>query len=548
MLIVGGTAAGASVAAASTVVVDGFFSVSYVAGPGEANQVTVRPVDEDTLHFVDLGATIDAGRGCQRIDLRAVQCSAETGGRFTNVALDAGDMDDTVTLSVLIGVALPVEGLVLRAEGGAGDDVLRVPEGVLDDRPQLVGVLDGGVGDDRLWGGAGNDTLDGGGGRDELYGGRGNDWLSDGDRDEAVDQTAPGPDILDGGSGGEDPWQTTVPAGDRVSYYRRTSPVSVDLRVEMPSGEEGEGDRIVDIEAVEGGKADDALHGGDGDGQLAGGPGDDVLAGGVADEHIDGDTGDDLITGDAGDDWVDGGSGDDRVRGGHGNDLLWGDGGSDRLFGDAGRDSVYGKQGHDRLLGGLDRDALSGGRDEDVLKCGPDTDDVVAPQRDLVPASCERIAFHKRSYEEYVPDVGMTVAAHPSWRPRSWLALRIACPWSQDLETGGARRRASPAGGGLKIRARRGRRALLAQASIPDEPRACAPARRLAGLRVRAPLTPLGRRLSGRADGVLATVWFRARVKVPGAHQRVQFRATWTIHLKRPQSRPTRPLAASPSS
>ena len=83
-----------------------------------------------------------------------------------------------MTLSVPSGIAGLLGGgeLGLKANGGAGDDVLRVAD-ALSDRPRTWSALNGGIGDDRLWGGTGDDRLDGGGGRDELYGGRGRDRL-----------------------------------------------------------------------------------------------------------------------------------------------------------------------------------------------------------------------------------------------------------------------------------------------------------------------------------------------------------------------------------
>jgi len=106
-----------------------------------------------------------------------------------------------------------------RADGGAGDDVLRGGRG--SDRflggegnDQLLGNagtdwLDGGSGHDAVWGGVGNDQVMGGDGNDKLFGddgtdglwgGLGNDRLSGGTGNDAL-QGEKGNDWFDGGTG-----------------------------------------------------------------------------------------------------------------------------------------------------------------------------------------------------------------------------------------------------------------------------------------------------------------------------------------------------------
>jgi Ca2+-binding RTX toxin-like protein len=531
VLIITAAVDGAGLASASTVAIDGSV-LRYVAAAGEQNQLTITPSDESTLQVVDLGASIEAGNGCRQVDVHQVQCTGEDGGDLYNIEVEAGDMDDAVTLSVPSGIAgLLVEELGLNANGGAGDDVLRLAD-ALSDRPRTWSALNGGIGDDRLWGGTGDDRLDGGGGRDELYGGRGTDRLTDGDKDGALDETAPGPDLLDGGSGASTR-QSSLPEADSVSYSERTNSVSVDLRRELPNGEEGEDDRIVRVEGVGGGQGNDTLHGSELSGGLFGGPGDDVIIGDAGDQEIGGDAGDDRLTGGSGDDWVHAGSGDDRVWGGPGHDLISGGNGRDRLSGDAGRDELDGENGVDRVLGGSGHDSVTGGTGEDVLRCGSDTDDVIEPRRDLLPASCERIAFYNHGGVDEGLEIRTTVATHLSWRPWPWPALRIGCPWWTSGGSDDARRHVGPAGE-LVVKARRVGRPLLARARFSDAALTCATGHS-GGLLVRARLTKIGQRLASRQKGVLATLWLRVRVVIPeepgeGAH----FRAAWTTHLSRP--------------
>lgn len=91
-----------------------------------------------------------------------------------------------------------------RADGGAGDDVLRGGRGV----DQLIG----GDGGDRLYGGAGTDSLRGGLGHDELHGGAGNDALH-GEKGNDWFDGAAGRDTLVGGDG----MDLEVDIGDRFA-------------------------------------------------------------------------------------------------------------------------------------------------------------------------------------------------------------------------------------------------------------------------------------------------------------------------------------------
>ena len=191
--------------------------------------------------------------------------------------------------------------------GGEGDD-----------------VLDGGGGNDVLYGGDGNDTLTGGsssggkntviGGHDELHGGAGADALFGGADDDVLDGGI-GDDVLDGGAGAD-----SIDGGDGVdqaSYALSDEAVQVDLGSGVNSGGFAEGDRLENIENLEGSAHDDTLTGDSGANVLSGGGGDDVLTGGA---------GDDTLHGGAGDDVMDGGDGADHfvLMIAQGNDVVAG--------------------------------------------------------------------------------------------------------------------------------------------------------------------------------------------------------------------------------
>ena len=145
-------------------------------------------------------------------------------------------------------------------DGGAGDDMIYGLGG--DD------YLKGGVGDDFLDGGEGSDIAFGEIGNDFLAGGVGKDYLKGG----------VGDDFLDGGEG-----------NDKVY---------------------GDADN-------------DFLFGGAGNDHLNGGDGEDTLDGGEGNDYLNGGAGDDVLFGGAGDDELIGGSGIDSLHGGLGSDTYW---------------------------------------------------------------------------------------------------------------------------------------------------------------------------------------------------------------------------------
>ncbi|MET0119288.1 MAG: retention module-containing protein, partial [Sedimenticola sp.] len=191
-------------------------------------------------------------------------------------------------------------------------------------------LLDGGSGNDYLYGRGGDDVLEDGTGRDRLYGDAGNDVLRGG-----IDN-----DVLYGGEG-----------------------------VDSLYGEEG-ADTLrggAGEDTLEGGTGRDRLYGDDGNDTLRGGADNDRLYGGEGADTLHGGTGNDLLSGQGGDDLLYGEEGADTLRGGAGADTLEGAAGRDRLYGDAGNDTLRGGADNDRLYGGAGTDTLYGGTGNDVL-------------------------------------------------------------------------------------------------------------------------------------------------------------------------------------
>jgi len=133
-----------------------------------------------------------------------------------------------------------------RAEGGAGDDVLR--------GGSAADELMGGAGNDQVFGEGGNDTVDAGGGNDSIRGGLGDDRLMGGD----------GQDALQGDDGNDRVWG-------------------------------GIGDDWID-----GGRGNDSVFGEGGADTLLGGSGNDALNAGEGNDRLDGELGTDQLVGGGG--------------------------------------------------------------------------------------------------------------------------------------------------------------------------------------------------------------------------------------------------------
>jgi len=268
----------------------------------------------------------------------------------------------------------------------------------------LVDILNGGTGDDVMWGLSGNDTLQGFGGEDFLYGGSGHDILNGG----------AGNDFIYGGSG-----------FDIANYAHAIAAMNVDLATGRASGGDGI-DYLYSIENVKGSTFGDRLTGDDLANTLLGEAGNDVLMGGAGDDRLIGGLNNDALDGGSGNDLLDGGDGNDRyiiagpgsmgptitdssgidtidvstatgvaifnlasggtvagrsatvvsssviekfigtsfgdqvtgnlavndIRGGDGNDTIRGLDGGDMLYGEGGHDLLVGGAGNDRLDGG----------------------------------------------------------------------------------------------------------------------------------------------------------------------------------------------------
>ncbi len=186
--------------------------------------------------------------------------------------------------------------------------------------------IEGGHGDDTIFGhddndliagDAGNDTLDGGFDDDTITGGEGHDTIIGGE----------GSDAIDGGAGGD-------------TIYGGLSPAFPDS-LNIPDDTDLVQDNGMDV--IHGGTGDDTIFGQDDDDSIHGDDGDDTLDGGIDEDALFGDAGSDTLTGGQGNDTLDGGQDDamaDMLAGNDDRDSFTGVGAGDSADGGTGGDDV----------------------------------------------------------------------------------------------------------------------------------------------------------------------------------------------------------------
>jgi hypothetical protein len=346
------------------------YHLDYRAGPGEANRLAVTGSGA-SLRVEDSGAPLAPGANCRGDGPNAVVCSpgqTQPGvpARVIWTQFDLGDGDDRLALGELgarvvagagddevvatgapidvdggpgadvmrgllgsrvsyadrtAGVAVTQDGQANDGEagehddvgpgfstviGGAGDDELHL------DGPADAGLVEGGAGNDRLFGASSaRERLDGGAGDDRLHGLDGTDDLRGG----------PGADVLRGGAD----------LDYLAEYPQNDGPIDVSLDDRPGDGTAGENDDVgSDVEVVHGTRFADRL---------------------VGSENAD------QLYGVYGADSIDGRGGDDG---------LYGDG---RIVGGPGRDRIVAYAASSPPVGGTSVDALDGEPDE--IWCGP---------------------------------------------------------------------------------------------------------------------------------------------------------------------------------
>ncbi len=260
-----------------------------------------------------------------------------------NRDLDIGEIENVENIIYADGTVSAPDNGGSEAPPSAGDNTLTsIIFG--DDTSE---VLDGGAGDDTIFGlggddliiggrdslasrdinntiaiadledqtesDDGNDTLYGGDGNDTILGGQGNDILDGGNGDDVM-SGQDGADVFRGGAG-----------SDTVDYSRESPfQLLVNLETNVASGGTASGDTFYSIENLIG--SDDRI---------------DRFVGNASDNHFWGQGGGDYFTG---------GAGNDMLDGGRDGDILYGEDGDDTIIGGAGQDYMNGGDGIDTVV------------------------------------------------------------------------------------------------------------------------------------------------------------------------------------------------------
>ena len=266
-------------------------------------------------------------------------------------------------------------------------------------------TLAGLAGSDTLKGLAGDDLLIGGAGADVLIGGAGIDTASYttspqgvtinlvtglGFGGDATGDTLQSIENLQGSAFSDtfianaDPNRLDGSGGvDTVSYVQSSAGVNVNLSTGLGSGGFASGDRLINIENIEGSDFDDTLVGDSQINVLNGRGGNDVLEGRAGKDTLIGGAGFDTVsyatssTGvviDLSTGSASGGDADgdilieiEGLSGSQFSDTLIGDNNANTLSGLGGNDVLQGRGGNDRLNGGAGNDSIDGGTDIDTV-------------------------------------------------------------------------------------------------------------------------------------------------------------------------------------
>ena len=318
---------------------DGVPDFAYVTGTGAHDLITLTDLG-DGVTAVQIDAFFDSDMTeLIRRDSYTITQGIETEGR---IVIDSSVGDDVVQIDAAVSSSLLVHA-------GQGDD-----------------VIEGGSGNDRLYGEDGNDVVSGGAGHDWLIGGNGSDLLNgNGGADLAVG--GEGDDTIHGHAGND--LLLGNDGDDRLFGEFGNDWLFGGAGNDFLTGGFGNdflwGGHGNDLLAGNAGR--DRLDGGTGNDRLDGGFGNDRLLGGLGDDRLDGGNGNDVLHGHDGNDILRGGNGNDRLHGGNGDDFLDGQAGNDRMFGDRGNDIMLGGDGNDIMLGGSGNDIMAGQDGDDVM-------------------------------------------------------------------------------------------------------------------------------------------------------------------------------------
>ena len=284
-------AATAVAAAGGTATTD--TAIRFVGLGSAVNNLTVSGFGPDRFLLTDT-LPISAGTGCAAqavpAGLFGVVCRAPVNaeGEFTRFFVDLGAGSDSVT-NLAPGS--------MSTKGGTGDDVM-IGGSLDDDFSDSAGAntIRGRSGDDLIDTSGStdtlSDTLDGGRGDDSLFGGLSKDKVIGGSGDDDM-QGGLGADVIDGGTGRDHASYTDSAHG---SVRLSVSLDGVANDGQLPLGGTSEGDNVLaNVEDLTGNGGSDIFFGSSSDNRIVGLGGNDFVEGGEGDDQLDGGSGADQL-------------------------------------------------------------------------------------------------------------------------------------------------------------------------------------------------------------------------------------------------------------
>lgn len=287
---------------------------------------------------------------------------------LTSISVFGGDGSNRIDLTGITTADFDAD-LTITVNGGDGNDTIFGSE--------FADSLIGGNGADSIVGALADDTLEGSNGNDTLEGGAGDDSILGHDGADSIHGDA-GDDTVVAGNGAD---RVFGDAGfDSLNGGDGTDTLSGDADDDTLSGDNGNDSLLGGDgnDSILGGTGNDTASGGDGIDTLNGGADNDSLSGDAGTDNIDGGDGNDTLLGGTEDDTINGGIGNDSIRGLDGNDSILGGAGNDILFGDdnsataigTGNDTILGNAGNDTLNGGGGADSMDGQAGNDLVQSG----------------------------------------------------------------------------------------------------------------------------------------------------------------------------------
>ena len=240
----------------------------YITG-GAGNNKLYGEEGNDIFHLDEGNNEVDGGDGIDRVDYKNYKkAEYEELVRFYNL------MQEGMLLPEKEGDKLPnidfiQEGVVVNLKEGKATkgkelvDILVNIEDVTgsefndiitgDDKNNHIVGLNG---NDKIYAGAGDDTIVAGNGENIIYAEEGNDLIIG----------SPGAEIIDGGEG-----------NDSITYRHSTHGIKVDLKTGVCSGGFAEGDKLANIDNLEGSEFNDVIYDNNDDNLIVTNDGSDIV-------------------------------------------------------------------------------------------------------------------------------------------------------------------------------------------------------------------------------------------------------------------------------